>query len=314
MKLSKILISVVLLAACSKQLSKSDDSFSVTATQTMIDAGDTVRFNFSGDPDMISFYSGEVAKRFEYRGRDTANGTPILRFRTLRANGSQPNSLTVFVSSDFQGVAVGDTATTIGRIGTANWTDITDRATLSTGTLVASGDISLSDFAAAAKPVYIGFRYTAVAGSVQNKWTIDSFSVKNVLNDGTSYVIANHNAGNVAYLSYGIQTYSPGFVNYRVQNIYNWIINTASLVITGADSAPWATGAAEGWAIIGPINLKKVTPDKGTPIKTVSQNMADLNFSHQYTTRGTYQATFYGGRVSIDENEQQAKTITITVN
>jgi hypothetical protein len=217
------------------------------------------------------------------------------------------------VSDNFEGVAVGDTAATIARIGAATWNDITSRANLSTGTVTSSGNIDLSDFAGAAKPVYVAFRYSAQPGSVQNKWTIDSFSIKNILADGTVYEIANHNAGNVAYSSYGVQTYSPGFVNYRVKNNYNWIIGSTSLVITGADSAPWAVAVAEGWAIIGPIDLKKVTPDVGAVVKTASQSMDDVKFSYRYNTPGTYEATFYGGRVSGNENEQEAKTITITV-
>jgi hypothetical protein len=311
--LSAAAIMALLLPACTKQLSQGDEDFDVTAQKTTINAGDTIAFNFSGDPDMISFYSGEVGKRFVYRNRGTADGVPLLRFRSLRANGSQPNSLAVMVSSDFAGVAVGDTAATISRIGSATWNDITSRATLSTGTQVLSGNVDLSDFANAGKPVYIAYRYTAQTGSIQNKWTIDSFTVKNYLTDGTIYEIANHNQNSVAYNNYGVPTNSPGFVNYRVKNNYNWIINTASLVITGADSAPWATATAEGWAIIGPIDLKRVTPDVGTVVKTVSQNMGDVRFSYRYMTPGTYQAVFYGGSVSIDQEPQQAKTITITV-
>ncbi|HUP10922.1 MAG TPA: DUF5017 domain-containing protein [Niastella sp.] len=302
-----------LLSACSKQLSRGDNTFEVTAEKTTVNKGDTVRFSFSGDPDMISFYSGETGKRFNYINRASADGTPLLRFRSLRANGSQPNSLTLFVSGDFEGVAIGDTNATINRIGAATWTDITSRATLSTGALTSSGNINLLDFANASKPVYVAFRYTAQPGSVQNKWTIDSFSIKNVLADGTNYEIANHNASTVAYSSYGVQTYSPGFVNYRVNNNFNWIIGSTSLVITGADSAPWAIAVAEAWAIVGPVDLKKVTPDVGAVIKTTAQSIADVQFSYRYTTPGTYEATFYGGRVSLNENEQEAKSITITV-
>lgn len=310
-KICSCILPAVLLCACNKQLSKSDRSFNVTTQQLTINAGDTVRFSFSGEPDMISFYSGETGKRFIYRNRAVAEGTPVLRFRSARANGSQPNSLAVMVSGDFQGIAVGDTATTISRIGSATWSDITSKAILSAGTQVSSGTIDLSDFIS--KPVYLAFRYTAQIGTVQNKWTIDSFTVKNVLNDGTSYEIANLNGNSTLYTNYGVPAFSPGFVSYRVKNLYNWIISQASLVITGADTAPWATATAESWAIIGPIDLKKVTPDIGAVIKTVSQNMGDLRFSYRYTTPGTYQAAFYGGRVSIDENEQAVKTITITV-
>lgn len=316
MQITKYYISIAIcfaIISCSKQLSRSDNTFEVTAEKTTVNKGDTVRFSFSGNPDMISFYSGETGKRFNYINRASADGTPVLRFRSLRANGSQPNSLTLFVSDNFEGVAVGDTTTTISRIGAANWTDITTKASLSTGTVITSGNIDLSDFANAAKPVYVAFRYTAQPGSVQNKWTIDSFSIKNILADGTSYEIANHNTSSAAYTSYGVQTYSPGFVNYRLKNIYNWIIGSTSLVITGADSAPFATAVAEGWAIIGPIDLKKVTPDVGTVVKIASQSIDDVHFTYRYTTAGTYEATFYGGRVSGNENEQEAKTITITV-
>jgi hypothetical protein len=316
MQITKYYISVAIcfaIISCSKQLSRGDNTFDVTAEKTTVNKGDTVRFSFSGNPDMISFYSGEAGKRFTYVNRASADGTPVLRFRSLRANGSQPNSLNLFVSDNFEGVAVGDTATAINRIGAATWNDITSRANLSTGTVTTSGNIDLSDFANASKPVYVAFRYSAQPGSVQNKWSIDSFSVKNILADGTAYEIANHNASSVAYSSYGVQTYSPGFVNYRVKNIYNWIIGSTSLVITGADSAPFATTVAEGWAIIGPIDLKKVTPDVGTVVKIASQSIDDVHFAYRYTTPGTYEATFYGGRVSLDENEQTAKTITITV-
>jgi hypothetical protein len=316
MQITKYYISVAIcfaIISCSKQLSRGDSTFGVTAEKTTVNKGDTVRFSFSGNPDMICFYSGETGKRFNYLNRGTADGTPMLRFRSLRANGAQPNSLTLFVSDNFEGVAVGDTAATINRIGAASWNDITSRASLSTGTVTTSGNIDLSDFANASKPVYVAFRYTAQPGSVQNKWTIDSFSIKNILADGTAYEIANHNASSAAYASYGVQTYSPGFVNYRVKNIYNWIIGSTSLVITGADSAPFATAVAEGWAIIGPVDLKKVTPDVGAVVKTASQSIDDLHFSYRYTTPGTYEATFYGGRVSLNEYEQEAKTITITV-
>lgn len=307
-------VSATLLPSCSKNLSQSDDSFSVTADKTSINVGDTIQFSFAGNPDMISFYSGETGKRFDYRGRSTADGTPVLRFRSLRANGSQPNSLALMVSASFEGVAVGDTAATISRIASAQWEDITGRAAISSGTRISSGDIDLSDFASATKPVYVAFRYTAETGSVQNKWTIDSFTIKNVLPDGTQYEIANHKGNTTAYTNYGVPAYSPGFVNYRVQNTYNWIISSTSLVITGADSAPWATNTAEAWAIIGPVDLKKVSPDLGTAVKSVSQNIADAQFSYRYMTAGTYEATFQGGRVSIRENDQDIKRITITVN
>lgn len=301
------------LIACNKSLSTADENFEVNVNKTELTASDTAQFNFIGNPDIITFYSGEIGKRFEYRNRGTADGTPLLRFRSIRANGSQTNSLSVMVSSNFEGVLVKDTPTTVNRITAANWTDITSRATLSTGATaaVASGNIDLSDFSAQNKPVYIAFKYQGFTGSAQNKWTLDSFTVKNVLADGTSYEIANMNVSTTAYTNYGVAAYSPGFSAFKVTNNISWVVNAASLVITGATAT--APSAAEAWVILGPLDLKKVTPDVGVQVKNVSQKADELKFSYKYPSVGSYNAVFYGGKVSIRESSFTTKSFQITV-
>ena len=309
------IIPACLLIACSKSLSTADPNFNVNISATDITLGDTSRFSFSGNPDVITFYSGEIGSRYEYRNRDTANGTPLLRFRTIRANGSQQGSLAVMISDNFEGVLVSDTPATVNRIAAATWADITSRATLSSGstTAVASGNIDLSDFSANNKPVYIGFRYKGFAGSAQSKWTIDSFTVKNVLSDGSSYIIANMNASNVAYTNYGVSGFSPGFAAFRSLNNYYWVVTAGtSLVITGATSAG-AAAPAEAWAVIGPVNLKEVTPDAGRAVKVATEKTEELKFTHRYTAPGSYNAVFLGGKISARESEYTNRSFQITV-
>lgn len=304
-----------LFGACRKALSTGDASFTVTVNKTSLSPGDTARFSFTGNPDIISFYSGEAGKRYEYRNRTSAEGTPLLRFRSIRANGSQANSLTLLVSNNFSGVLVSDTAETINRINSAAWTDITAKATLSTGgaTAVASGDIDLSDLSTQGKPVFIALKYQGFTGSAQNKWTIDSFTVKNMLPDGTSYVNANMNAYNISYTNYGVATFSPGFFAGKVSNNYNWSVSATSLIITGATSAAAATAPAEAWVMIGPIDLKKVTPDMGLPVKNSSQKTDELKYNFIYPVAGSYKAVFTGGKISTRESEYSTNPIQIIV-
>jgi hypothetical protein len=308
------IVTASLLSACKKSLSNGEAAFDVQINATDLKAGDTATFSFSGSPDIITFYSGEVGKRYEYRNRTSADGIPMLRFRTIRANGAQANSLAVMVADNFEGVLVKDTPATVSRISSAVWTDITSRATLSTGgaAAVASGQIDLTDLSARGKPVYIAFRYQGFTGSAQSKWTIDSFSVKNVLADGTSYEIANMNAGNISYTNYGVPTFSPGFSAFRVTNSYYWVVNSTSLVITGATSAG-AAASAEAWVILGPIDLKKVTPDIGLQVKNVSQRTEDLKLIYKYATAGTYNLVFSGGKISREEEQYTTKSFQITV-
>lgn len=311
----RLLLLLFLASACEKKLSTNDAGFDVHVEKNALQLGEKAFFSFSKNPDIITFYSGEVGNRYNFRERVTADGTPLLSFKTIRANGTQPNSLLLLVSSDFAGVVKGDTATTKANIAKAGWTDITARAQLSTGgaSTVASGDIDLSDFAAAGKPVYIAFKYQGDPGSIQNKWTISSFSIKNILPDSTKYEIANMNTSTTPYANYGVTTFSPGFAAYTIQNKYNWSVSAASLAITGATSTGSADAPAEAWVFLGAVNLKKVTPDVGIVVKNSTQNLSGLLFPYEYKTKGIFEAAFVGGRVDVEETSLSVKKINITV-
>ncbi|MFY0255185.1 DUF5017 domain-containing protein [Chitinophaga sp. 30R24] len=309
-----IAVTLFTLSSCSKELSLKTISFDASTAQNNYTPDDTIRFNLSGNADYVTFYSGLPGNRYKYSNRTSASGTPILLFTSARANGTQPNSLKIMVSSDFNGLGT-DTATTLANISAANWKDFTDKATLSTGTAVSSGPINLTDMANTNKPVYIAFKYLATSGSKQNKWTITALTINNTLPDNTSYLIANLNAYNTAITNYGATTYSPGWVSYTAVNTYNWAISAGtSLVITGATTPELATDNAEAWVIMGPLDLKKVSPDWGTPIKNVGENISKFPYTYQYATPGAYEVTFLASNANRDKQDSIVKTIQLTVH
>jgi hypothetical protein len=264
---------------------------------------------FTGNPDHIIFYSGEVGSRFNFKDRLKAEGIPLLKFKTARNTGVQPNSLALLVSSDFQGVV--NASSDPLAISTATWTDITNRATWATSsTAVASTAIDLSDFANGGKPVYIAFKYTASAGTVQNKWTITELSLRNQLNDGSSYVIDTLPTFTTV-ANYGNTSTLPGWVSKKISNSYNWTLSATNMVIAGASTVAAATDPAEAWVITGPIDLKRVTPDAGTVVKS----MADLKPTHTYNYQntGTYEAVFVANQANKDQQESVTRKLSITV-
>lgn len=335
MRIGYLIIAAFLLAcaACNKDIAVKPANFDVasgknngTAT-TVFSSKDTVNFYFTGNPDMITYFSGEPGKNYDFRNRFSAAGIPQLQFSTILANGTQANSLSLLVSSDFKGVATNtiygvltrDTATTNANIAAATWTDITSRAILSTGatTAVPSGIIDLSDFLKQGKPVYIAFKYTATAGTIQNKWTVSALSLNNVLPDGTSYTIANLNAPTTSYTNYGNITYGPGWaVSYdpaKNGNKYAWAYtDKTSLIITGASTLPTATAPAEAWAVMGPIDLSRVTPDAGVAIKAISATLS--SYSYNYTTAGAYTAVFAASNNTTSATSSAVKKISLTIN
>ncbi|WP_345949742.1 DUF5017 domain-containing protein [Mucilaginibacter sp. PAMB04274] len=317
---------------CSKKNEAEPISFDVTTTKvngtstSAFGRQDTVIFKFSGNPDMITFYSGEVGKRYEYISRTNATGTPQLQFSSLRANGSQAGSLSLLISTDFKGAKAGlvngvftrDTAGTNANIAAATWTDITGRATLSTGAAaaVSSGTINLSEFSKG-QPVFLAFKYTAAPGSIQNKWTITNFAITNVLSDNTSYTIANLNGPASAISNYGVNTFGPGwavsFDPAKNTNNIGWVYtDKTSLVITGAATAAAATAGVEAWAITGPIDLTRVTPDAGTSIKNITAKLP--SYQYNYAAPGKYNAVFVAVNATSDESRSLNRTASLTVN
>lgn len=329
----KYLIITALLfacAACNKNVAVMPAAFDATSGKnngtatTVFSTKDTIQYYFTGNPDMITYYSGEVGKRYDYANRITASGMPQLQFSTVLANGAQANSLSLLVSSDFKGVVTNniygvltrDTANTNANIAAATWTDITTRATLSTGgtTAVSSGVINLADLSVG-KPVYIAFKYTATAGTIQNKWTISALALNNVLTDGTTYTIANLNAPTTSFTNYGNTTYGPGWaVSYDVAknaNKYAWVYtDKTSLVITGSTTA--GTAPAEAWAIMGPIDLTRVTPDMGVGIKAIAATLA--SYSYNYVAAGSYTAVFVASNNTNGGTNTVVKKIPLIIN
>jgi len=294
------------LASCSKQISINPLSFDVQADSASYNAASLTTFSFSGKPNNITFFSGEIGKRFEFKNRVTAdNGIPQLKFSSALNAGAQPNSLALMVSSNY--TPSSDPAA----IGAATWTDISSRAAWATsGTAVASGAVDLSDMANAGKPVYIAFKYKVAAGAIQDKWTITGVSLRNVLPDGTAYTIDTLPTFTTV-TNYGNTTNLPGWAGQAVANTYKWTLSAANLVIAGATTAAAATAPAEAWAITGPINLKTVTPDLGTVIQNMSDNVQIMKYS--YAKPGTYTATFLASNVNVDGMNSITKNLAISI-
>ncbi len=286
--------------------------FDVTVDKTTWAVGSPVTFHMSGNPDYITFFSGEQGLNYANLNRYTATGTPKLQFTTALNAGTQANSLLLLVSSNFAGMGV-DSATTAQNIAAATWTDITSRATLATtATVVASGAIDLSDFPTD-KPVYIAFRYRATTGSIQNKWTIGGLTLTNTLADGSVYTIANLNT--TAITNYGVATvFSPGWVSFRANNTANWVITAGtSLVVTGAPTAATATTAIDDWTYSGGILLNKVSSDVGVFVKESSTRLASNDYQYTFKAAGTYVVTFLAANASVYGRQEVVKQITITV-
>src|SRR5690606_38145192 len=107
MKTSRFLIGMAIffLVACVKE-DVDSPTFEVQNKDVVVNAGDSLRSDFTGDADIITFYSGEPGHIHAYKNRTQKEleGTVTLSFSTRIMNGYElPRELDVMVSTDFNG-------------------------------------------------------------------------------------------------------------------------------------------------------------------------------------------------------------------
>ncbi|HVI44811.1 MAG TPA: DUF5017 domain-containing protein [Chitinophaga sp.] len=283
----------LLLGLACKRNDVATPSFEVTTAKAVYKAGDSVIFSITGNPDFLIFFSGEQGKKYENVQRTTAQGKPVMSFETSAQNGSQVKSLSLMVSNNFGGVYNADA------VSRAQWTELTGRAVMSVGAAdVKSGDIDLSDFAAAPN-TWIAFRFTGRQSSTepQRQWIIKNFVLNNVLTDGSMVpLFANISAS--------------GWIAVDLKNPdVKWATPTATqLQINGG---PAKTPDNDDWIISSAVNLRAVKPDVGVSIKdmTVRQN----SYAYRYVTPGTYTVTFVGATNNVNGKKEVVKQLQLKI-
>lgn len=290
-----ICLGALLAAGCSSKDSPSPD-FTVSVRSGSYQLGDTSFFYFTGNPYTLTYWAGDSARRYKYRNRTSAAGKPEMQFNSYRQGGNQANSLQLMISTDFPGVY--DSASVHSP--NTHWTDITDRATLSTGTSnTVSGVIDLSDFADGGKPVYIAYRYTGQKSDVaQRTWTIQAFSVTNVTDEDQARMPV---AANLAAGAWAVVPMKNPAVK--------WVLSASSFKVTGGAAQ---SDEAESWIISKPLQLNKAIPDAGVPIKKMSDNRLETYFNI-YKSAGKYTATFEAATTTVYDSKTAVKSVEVEI-
>lgn len=297
--------------ACSKKIEvDSPESLTITADPAYLKndtlfykVGDTAKFIMSGNAGHILFYSGEIGRNYLYAQRKLAQGVPQLTFTSNAQNGTQANTLEVMATNQ---LAKLDSA----HIVSANWTNITTRATLSTGSgAVTSGTINLADLitGGTADSLFIAFKYSGVTGTAQRTWTITNLIVNNVLSDGN--IVPQLTLA--ADLNYWTKLKTG-------KSTANWVPTATQLqVVGGAATAPINTS----WIVSKPIYVSRINPDVPIVVKPLAGEIPVYTiagktysgYNYQYNTKGTYTATIVAYNNSIDEQKAMVRQFIIKV-
>lgn len=312
------------LVSCEKDLENvTTPTFDVSTASTTYKVGDKIKFDITGEANIVSFYSGETLKEFAYRdGRivDATGKGATLSFSTSVTGGTQgllsatvPPQLEVKVSTKFNGnYTLSDIQSP-----SAEWTDITSSFKYSqNGTALGSGVKDISDLIVAGKPIYFAFRYVtkpqAVNGTARN-WKITAFSVNSKANISVSGPAVNPNVVNQFFAGFRLIDQNPVTAPIR-SSLTNTIMSLWGNLYDPVND-PGNDPQSEHWAISRPISVNSIDlgGDKGVSIKEQMKTVALKEHIYTYTQPGIYKATFVALNVNLHNRKEIVKEITITV-
>jgi hypothetical protein len=307
-----IIATVMLFSACSKDIPVTPgiDKFNVTPNALTYKLGDTTKFTLSGNPDMISFYSGELYKQYEYKeGRDIALGKAALSFSTAYpplAAGSplpQNNPLSVMLSTDFNG-----NYNSYENVEKANWTDITNKFTYGTvATYVASKSYDVTSHIVPGKPLYLAFKYTTkpiAANGPARSWYVNNIAMV------SNSIYESHLLGDLISSEFKLVEKLPAIAP-SISTYTTTRITLSGYKYEGPSDPDPGT---ETWAISKAFNMEILDkgPDRPFIIKG-NEDAKVTNFSHVYTEEGTYKVYFIGTNANVDGSEKKIIEMTINV-
>ncbi|MBC9911761.1 DUF5017 domain-containing protein [Chitinophaga varians] len=285
------LMIITAFCACAKE-KVTTPTLEVMTAGTTFKAGDTVAFAFQGNPDNITFYSGEPGRQYEYRHRTTADNDLQIDFSTLVQFGKIYPNLQLMVSNDFTGIV------DMEHVKAATWKDLSAKAVFSNGQdNTPSGVISLKEFADSSRHplVYIAFRYTDTnKPEGQNRWVVRTFNANSVSADKVATPLAT------------MATAGWKAVDFR-NPAFGWTITSAQLLMPNGKN----TDDNEDWVISKGFDPTAVKPDQGVALKNISTTLQV--YKYVFTRPGTYRVVFEASAVRYNGEKRIARALTLTI-
>ena len=298
----------IALSACDKEKNMVAPNFEVTTTKSTYKVGETVVFNLSGNPDIISFYSGEVSSDYNFKGKDRVfDATTALSFQLAKYAGNNPNCAALKYSTDFNGTY------DIASIRKATWTDISDRFYISSiesdvPVFKYSGEKDISDiFPDTSTPVYLAWFFTTNQNSNRTRVQMQNFQIRGL-------VAADDDLSNVKYGFVDCafkMVQGEGFLTQSSATQYPRVTST----YVYWDGVYANTSFKEGWAITAPLySAGKLNVGPAVPlgIKAVSDPQL-TTYSYIFKEPGTYKVVFVAANSNIYDRKEVVREMEIVI-
>jgi len=300
-----VLISMValLFSSCSNELTtplvfnvKVDNTVTMVNDTINVKKGTPILFNFEGNPQFISYFSGETGKEYIYYNTTVIPASEFdscwLKFDVtpLGIDGNIDKTLFLSVSDIFPGIsgtasapAFSNDSANFRNAKNFNWVDLTSACQLPTTSGVTKS-VKLDMMSFLSKKIALQFKYQTAKNDVdQPKWTIANLK------------IVRYQKGKAAV---EILSSALGFKQFDILDRTN----------------AYAVSGAGVWSKSNPVNMFMNTTTAGNPLNedylvslptlinpSTTASKGDLvknlsvdvkSFKYTYATKGVYKATF----------------------
>lgn len=301
-----LLLVLITFGSCSKELeiNAGIENFKVTTTSLTYKVGEDVNFEFEGNPNLITFYSGEIFSDYAFKeGRVVESNGLDLAFTTANptATGAQSNQFSVMASTDFDG-----NYSNFSSVRKATWTDISSRFVYGTSaTFVASGTKSIADLTVEGKPLFIAYKYlTQPQGTfgIVRSWLVQGFAITSNTDVGTLTLADMSNIG------FRIVDENPETAPARSS------VSLTRVTLNGNEFTPENDPRSENWAISKPIYAGKIDngPDRPVSIKANADPQLK-KYTYTYAKKGVYQVYFVATNMNVYERQDVVRKLEITI-
>lgn len=293
----------------------SSDGSSMIKDTLIVKKSTGIQFKFSGNPDFITFYSGESGHVYEYRNRTLLSKDAItseLRFSSFAQYGTIPGALKVYLSTTFGEMSLDkDKKADSIKIVSHDWIDISDLCNLPTAsnTTLRDAIIPLDDYLG--KDLTIAFLYQPLNNTVaQPTWEIQSLRIVNTFKtDGAESILAAGSMGLTPFDIYAVGT--AAYQSGTTSGIWNLSNISATPPRVRMQSSSVGVAINKDWLITKPLVINACTPDTGVGIKAITNRLD--SYTYRYEKTGVYTITMIGRNNNFEAASEAIREIVIKV-
>lgn len=329
---------LVALTGCQSELEQSvaldvsiipNENVTTVGDTLVVKKGSPMVFNLVGDPDYLTFFSGERGHQYIYKDRDRVDPNDIesskLKFSIWYQYGNATTAtdlMHMYISDSFPGLLKSNFNADSVTVESHAWKDLVDPTALpqapGTAAKAVSFEVDLASYLGSR--FAIALKYQAKDNSAsQPKVYIVDMKIVNTMKDGSTSTLYAGNFGltpvnMMAHFNLDDQT------SLSTNKEYGTVTNNTSGIWNLKDAATGNffihssnTGKVlkYSWLVSDLIMANASSPDAGTAVKNITQRLDA--YTYTYNQVGTYKATFLATNSNYKAESRTIRELNIKV-